>query len=137
MSTVPNLVKVPSVLSVARMEGEPCAISIGGQEKWVPRDGPRYSAVFEIDGPHVLVSREWAKAADVAYGTFCVISAMFGVGRLNPPTTDVTSPSASSRNCHFRNYARQKNCLKECSVQAGALLINHIAPRRRTLTPSA
>ena len=32
--------------------------------------------------------------------------------------------------CHFRNYAGK-------NVQAGALPINHIALRRRTLTPSA
>ena len=37
---------------------------------------------------------------------------------------------------HFRNYARQKT-FGGVLVQAGALLINHIAPRRRTLTPSA
>jgi hypothetical protein len=61
---VPNLLKVPGVQSVARMEGEPFAISIGGEEKRVPRDGPRYSALFEIDGPHVLVGREWAKAVE-------------------------------------------------------------------------
>jgi hypothetical protein len=61
---VPNLLKVPGVQSVARMEGELFAISIGGEERRVPRDGPRYSALFEIDGPHVLVSREWAKAVE-------------------------------------------------------------------------
>ena len=61
---VPSLLKVPGVHAVARMEGEPFAISIGGQEKQVPHDGPRYSAVFEIDSPDVLVSREWAKAVE-------------------------------------------------------------------------
>ena len=61
---VPNLLKVPGVQSVARMEVEPFAISIGGEEKRVTHDGPRYSALFEIDGPHVLVSREWAKAVE-------------------------------------------------------------------------
>jgi len=61
---VPNLLKVPGVQSVARMEGEPFAICIGGEEKRVTHDGPRYSALFEIDGPYVLVSREWAKAVE-------------------------------------------------------------------------
>ena len=28
-------------------------------------DGPRYSAIYEIDGPHVLVSPEWAKAGEM------------------------------------------------------------------------
>lgn len=61
---LPNLLKVPGVRAVSRMEGEPFAITIGGQEKPVAHDGPRHSAVYEIDGPHVLVSREWAQAVE-------------------------------------------------------------------------
>ena len=62
---VPNLLKVPGVHAVARMEGEPFAMSIGGAEKRVAHDGPRHSALYEIDGPHVLVSPEWAKAVEL------------------------------------------------------------------------
>ena len=61
---VPNLLKVPGVRAVARLEGEPFAFSIGGAEKRVAHDGPRHSALYEIDGPHVLVSPEWAKAVE-------------------------------------------------------------------------
>jgi hypothetical protein len=61
---VPNLLKVPGVHAVARMAGEPFSISIGGEEKRVAQDGPRHCALYEIDGPHVLVSREWAKASE-------------------------------------------------------------------------
>jgi hypothetical protein len=61
---VPNLLQVPGVHAVSRMQGEPFAISIGGEEKRVAHDGPRHSALYEIDGPHVLVSREWAKAVE-------------------------------------------------------------------------
>jgi hypothetical protein len=61
---VPNLLKVPGVQAVARMEGEPFSMSIGGQERPVAHEGPRHSALYEIDGPHVLVSREWAQAAE-------------------------------------------------------------------------
>ena len=61
---VPNLLKVPGVHAVARVEGEPFVISIGGEDKRVAHDGPRYSALYEIDGPEVLVSREWAKAVE-------------------------------------------------------------------------
>ena len=61
---VPNLLKVPGVHAVSRMEAEPLIISIGGKEERVALDGPRYSALYEIDGPHVLVSREWVKAAE-------------------------------------------------------------------------
>ena len=61
---VPNLLKVPGVHSVTRMEGEPFAFNIGGAEKQMPQEGPRHSALYEIDGPHVLVSPEWAKAVE-------------------------------------------------------------------------
>ena len=61
---VPNLLRVPGVHAVTRMEGEPFAMSIGGEEKPVTHDGPRHSALYEIDGPEVLVSREWAKAVE-------------------------------------------------------------------------
>jgi hypothetical protein len=61
---VPNLLKVPGVRAVARIEGEPFVFSIGGEEKRVAHDGPRYSAIYEIDDPEVLVSREWAKASE-------------------------------------------------------------------------
>ena len=46
------------------MAGEPFAMSIDGAKKKVAHDGPRYSAIYEIDDPHVLVSREWANAVE-------------------------------------------------------------------------
>jgi hypothetical protein len=61
---VPNLSKVPGVHAVTRIVGEPFTLSIGGAERQIAQDGPRYSAVYEIDGPHVLVSPEWAKASE-------------------------------------------------------------------------
>ena len=61
---VPNLLKVPGVHADARMAGEPFAMNIGGEEKHLAHDGPRHTALYEIDGPHVLVSREWAKAVE-------------------------------------------------------------------------
>jgi hypothetical protein len=61
---VPNLLRVPGVRAVTRMEGEPFAMSIGGEEKRVTHDGPRHGALYEIDGPEVLVSSEWAKAVE-------------------------------------------------------------------------
>jgi hypothetical protein len=39
-------------------------MSIGGEEKRLMHDGPRHSALYEIDGPDVLVSSEWAKAVE-------------------------------------------------------------------------
>jgi hypothetical protein len=61
---IPNLLKVPGVRGVTRMTGEIFALSIGGAEKTIQHDGPRYSAIYEVDGPHVLVSQEWAKAVE-------------------------------------------------------------------------
>ena len=61
---VPNLLKVPGVHAVTRFEGEPFAMSIGGQERKVAHEGARHSAAYAIDGPHVLVSPEWAKAVE-------------------------------------------------------------------------
>jgi hypothetical protein len=61
---IPNLLKVPGVRGVTRMAGEPFAMSIGGVEKNMAHDGPRYSAIYEIDGPHVLISKEWADAVE-------------------------------------------------------------------------
>jgi hypothetical protein len=61
---VPNLLKVPGVHSVARVEGEPFSIMLGGEEKKMEPSGAKHSAVYEIDGPHVLMSPEWAKAVE-------------------------------------------------------------------------
>ena len=62
---VPNLLKVPGVRAVARLEGEPFAMSIAGTERRVAHEAPRYSVVYEIDGPQVLTSPEWAKAVEL------------------------------------------------------------------------
>jgi hypothetical protein len=61
---VPNLLKVPGVHSATRMKGEPFAVSIGGSTRNINHEGARYSAVYEIDGPGVLVSPEWVKAGE-------------------------------------------------------------------------
>jgi hypothetical protein len=61
---VPNLLKVPGVHSAMRVKGEPFEVIIGGSTKAIAHEGARYSAVYEIDGPHVLVSAEWAEAGE-------------------------------------------------------------------------
>jgi hypothetical protein len=62
---VPNLLKVPGVRAVTRIRGEPLAVSIGGAEQRLAHTGPRYSALYEIEGPHVLVSAAWAEAVEL------------------------------------------------------------------------
>jgi hypothetical protein len=61
---IPNLMRVPGVHAVTRLAGEPFAFAIGGEEKHIEHKGARYSAVYEIDGPHVLTSPEWAAAVE-------------------------------------------------------------------------
>ena len=61
---VPNLLQVPGVRSATRLKGEPFEIALGGEHKSIAHEGPCYSAIYEIDGPHVLISREWARAAE-------------------------------------------------------------------------
>ena len=62
---IPNLLTVPGVYAVTRIKGEPFAVSIGGTEQQVMHTGPRYSAIYEIEGPHVLVSAAWAQAVEL------------------------------------------------------------------------
>ena len=61
---VPNLLSVPGVLAAARFRGEAFALSIGGEQKWITHGNPRYTAIYEIDNPEVLISRAWAVAGE-------------------------------------------------------------------------
>lgn len=61
---IPYLLKVPGVRSVTRVKGEAFALSIGGEQKKMQHEGPAYTAIYEIDGPQVLASPEWAKAVE-------------------------------------------------------------------------
>ncbi|MBM3649052.1 MAG: hypothetical protein FJX11_14800 [Alphaproteobacteria bacterium] len=62
---VPLLLKVPGVRAVTRWKTEPAAFNIGGERKVL--DGgsePHYVAIYEIDSPAVLLTKEWAEAAE-------------------------------------------------------------------------
>ena len=62
---VPNLLKVPGVISVQRFTTEPLTIKLGGEEKSVPNEGvAKHTAIYEIESPAVLVSSEWAAAVE-------------------------------------------------------------------------
>ena len=62
---VPTLLKVPGVVAVTRLVREPLTMSIGGERRTVEAEGePKYSAIYEIESPEVLVSREWAEAVE-------------------------------------------------------------------------
>jgi hypothetical protein len=62
---VPELLKVPGVLSVRRGVTVPLTMSIGGEKKTIVAEGePRYSAYYELESAEVLVSDAWAKAVE-------------------------------------------------------------------------
>ena len=61
---IPYILEVPGVHGAARYTAEAFEVVIGGERKRVEPEGPRYSAVYEIDGPEVLLSPEWEAAAE-------------------------------------------------------------------------
>ena len=62
---IPNLLKVPGVVSVTRFAAETLVLAIGGELKTIVAKGePRYSAVYEIESPAVLTSEAWSKAVE-------------------------------------------------------------------------
>ena len=62
---VPNLLTVPGVIAVARFKREELTLSIGGERKRIVIEGePRYSALYEVESPEVLVSDAWGKAVE-------------------------------------------------------------------------
>ena len=62
---IPNLRKVPGVVSVTRFTAETLVLAIGGELKAIVAEGePRYSALYEIESPAVLKSEAWARAVE-------------------------------------------------------------------------
>ena len=61
---IPFISQVPGVRGAYRMQGEDFRMQLGGDVQVKKHDGPRYTAVYEIDSPDVLMSPEWAKQAE-------------------------------------------------------------------------
>jgi len=62
---VPNLLKVPGVVTVTRMKTEEGKLMMGGAAKPLTGEGqPTYAAVYEIESPDVLLSEAWAAAIE-------------------------------------------------------------------------
>ena len=50
---------------MARLRLAPLTMVIGGERKTIVAEGePKFSAVYELESPEVLVSDAWAKAVD-------------------------------------------------------------------------
>jgi hypothetical protein len=62
---VPNLGKVPGILSVTRFERQELTMSIGGEKRVIKLENePKYAAIYELESPAVLVSNAWADAVE-------------------------------------------------------------------------
>ena len=62
---VPILLEVPGVVAVARFRARPVELVIGGQRRTIVAERePRYTALYEIERPEVLMSDAWAAAVD-------------------------------------------------------------------------
>ena len=62
---VPNLLKVPGVIAVARFRSQPVTMMLGGERRTIVIENePRYNALYEVESPDVLMSPAWAKAVE-------------------------------------------------------------------------
>ena len=62
---VPYLTAVPGVLGATRSVREPLRMMLAGEEREMdPGDEPRYSVIYEIESPEVLLSAAWAEAGE-------------------------------------------------------------------------
>lgn len=62
---VPYLSQVPGVLSITRYQREVLTMSIGGEKKTIRIENePKYTAIYELESPEVLVSEAWNQAVE-------------------------------------------------------------------------
>lgn len=62
---IPQILKVPGVISARRYTTEPLTMFIGGETKTIIAEGePRHSAMYELESAEVLTSDAWARAVD-------------------------------------------------------------------------
>lgn len=62
---VPNILKVPGVVSATRMTLEPRTAGESGQQRLITPEGePYYSVIYEIESPDILASEAWAEEAE-------------------------------------------------------------------------
>jgi hypothetical protein len=61
---IPMLRRVPGVGRASRLELQDFSVLGAAASSFIPTPGhPRFSAFYEIEGPHVLASAEWEAAA--------------------------------------------------------------------------
>lgn len=62
---IPYIMEVPGVLSTTRSTLEPLIMAIGGKNLTMdPGNAPKYSAIYELENPDVLLSDAWVDACE-------------------------------------------------------------------------
>ncbi|HEY7140123.1 MAG TPA: hypothetical protein VIE44_08505 [Methylomirabilota bacterium] len=62
---IPALLEVPGVVSASRFKLRELTMMIGGERKTMdPQGAPRYSALYELESPEVLLTSAWARAVE-------------------------------------------------------------------------
>jgi len=62
---VPNLSKVPGVVSITRYKRGTLIMNIGGERKTIEiANEPTFTAIYELESPDVLTSPAWDKAVE-------------------------------------------------------------------------
>ncbi len=61
---VPLILKVPGVRAASRLQGEDFSMQLAGKTLAKKHEAPRYTAIYEIDSPAVLMTPEWARCAE-------------------------------------------------------------------------
>jgi len=61
---VPLISKVPGVRGATRMQGQDFTMQLGGKTMTKKHEAARYTAIYEIDSPEVLLTPAWAEAAE-------------------------------------------------------------------------
>lgn len=62
---VPDILNVPGVISATRSTVMPVEASIGGKHRTLNPEGePRYSVIYELESPDVILSEAWADWAE-------------------------------------------------------------------------
>ncbi len=62
---IPQLLKVPGVLTVQRFTLVPLTMSISGETKPIVAEGePKFTATYELENAEVVASEAWARAVE-------------------------------------------------------------------------
>ncbi len=62
---VPYLSEVQGITSIARFQRQDLTMIIGGEKRTIRIENePKYSAIYELESPEVLVSQAWERAVE-------------------------------------------------------------------------